>query len=53
MLALVLVHGLGPRLGLEDALVAVTLQLGLEEVEKLLRLDLLKGDDVGAEKKQK
>ena len=52
VLALRLLHRLGPRLGREDALVAVALQLRQEEVVELLRLNLLQRNDVGAEEER-
>ena len=51
MLSLRLLHRLGPRLGREDALVAVALQLRQEEVVELLRLNLLQRNYVGAEQR--
>lgn len=41
VLALVLGHGLGARLGREDAVVAVSLELRQEVLVELIRLDLL------------
>lgn len=46
-LALALRHGLGARLGREDAVVAVHLELRQEEAVELVRLHLLQADDVG------
>lgn len=45
-LALALGHGLGAGLWREDAVVAVHLELGQEEVVELVGLDLLQADDV-------
>ena len=42
ILSVVLVHGPGPGLGVEDAIVAVSCQLWLEERVELLRFHLLK-----------
>ena len=42
ILSVVLVHGPGPGLGVEDAIVAVSCQLWLEERVELLRFNLLK-----------
>ena len=44
VLPVVLRHGLGPGLGRENAVVAVHLELGQEEVVELIRLDLLQAD---------
>lgn len=41
VLPLVLGHGLGARLGREDAVVAVSLELRQEVLVELIRLDLL------------
>ena len=46
VLAFGLAHGFGPRFGREDAVVAVPLEFGQEEVVELVRLHLLQGDDV-------
>ncbi len=50
MLLVVLGHGLGARLGREDAVVVELLELWQKELMKLLGLELLQADDVRIER---